>query len=43
MLLVLFQLFQTRAQRVEGSGQGGDAVFSAPKLAGHIDAGVAER
>ena len=43
MLLVLFQLFQTRAQRVEGGGQGGDAVFSAPKLAGHIDAGVAER
>lgn len=30
MLLVLFQLFQTRAQRVEGGGQGGDAVFSAP-------------
>ena len=43
MLLVIFQLFQTRAQRVEGSGQGGDAVFSAPKLAGYIDAGVAER
>ena len=35
--------FQTRAQRVEGGGRGGDAVFGAPKLAGHIDAGVAER